>query len=301
MRRALVIGMLVSCLVGTVHAADDAAALRTRGDAAFQRQDWETAAAAYRPLSELAPTDGGVWYRLGYALHALGRLDEAVVAHEKAATFPRLAPRALYNLACAQALQGERDLALTTLRRALDAGFRSPTRLREDADLAGLADEATFQALEQRALPPAQRDVYRQFDFWVGTWDVTNAGGQPAGRNVITLEEKGMLLVEHWTNTQGATGTSINFHDAADGRWHQIWVDPSGEVTRYAGTFHDGAMHFEGTAAHPDGRRGRRRMVFTPRADGTVRQVIQVSPDGGATWTVDFDGLYTRVDDASGG
>src|SRR5690606_3948937 len=46
------------------------------GEAAWQEQDWEAAAAAYGTVVEHAPKDGRAWHRLGYALHALGRLDE---------------------------------------------------------------------------------------------------------------------------------------------------------------------------------------------------------------------------------
>jgi len=45
----------------------------------------------------------------------------------------------------------------------------------------------------------------------------------------------------------------------------------------------------------PDGqvRKTLGRMTFFPQ-DGTVRQLWEQSVDGGKTWSVAFDGLYTR-------
>jgi hypothetical protein len=38
----------------------------------------------------------------------------------------------------------------------------------------------------------------------------------------------------------------------------------------------------------------RHEITWTPRADGTVRQVWRVSRDAGQTWTTNFDGTYVR-------
>ncbi len=69
------------------------------GDAAFAQKDWETAAQAYRELTKVNDNDSRSWFRLGYSLHAVGLLDEAIIAHKKAATCPKVKPIALYNLA----------------------------------------------------------------------------------------------------------------------------------------------------------------------------------------------------------
>ncbi|HSB53145.1 MAG TPA: hypothetical protein VLD58_02270 [Gemmatimonadales bacterium] len=134
--------------------------------------------------------------------------------------------------------------------------------------------------------------VYRQFDFWVGDWDVT-VNGAPAGRNNITLEEQGCLIHEHWTGSKGGTGQSLNYYDAATQRWNQVWVDNSGTSLRLSGTFADGKMLFTGVAPGPNGETLQQRLTFTRNPDGTVRQLWETSADG-ATWTVAFDGLYRR-------
>jgi len=52
---------------------------------------------------------------------------------------------ALYNLACAYALQGKKDDALTALEQAVAAGFKSKGLLETDDDLASLRGEARFR------------------------------------------------------------------------------------------------------------------------------------------------------------
>ena len=73
--------------------------------AAFQSSDWETAAATYKKIVEITPQDGSAWHRLGYALHAQQKLDEALEAHMKAASLPGAAGLGAYNAACVHALK----------------------------------------------------------------------------------------------------------------------------------------------------------------------------------------------------
>lgn len=133
---------------------------------------------------------------------------------------------------------------------------------------------------------------YRQFDFWVGTWEVTARGGV-AGRNEITLEEDGCVLHEHWTGSRGGTGQSFNIYDRGGRLWHQFWVDNSGTVLHLSGGLSDGVMLLTGTTAGSEGKTIHQRLSFTPNPDGTVRQLWEQSPDG-ESWSVVFDGLYRK-------
>ena len=69
---------------------------------------------------------------------------------------------------------------------------------------------------------------HRQFDFWIGDWDV-QVSGQPAGTNTIQLILDGCVLQENWTGSKGGTGKSFNFYDSAKGKWQQTWVDNTGQ------------------------------------------------------------------------
>lgn len=145
--------------------------------------------------------------------------------------------------------------------------------------------------------PKCATAEYRQFDFWVGVWDVYE-DGQLAGTNVITREHGGCVIAEHWTGANGFTGSSLNVYNRATRQWHQTWVDSAGSLLLLDGTFSDGAMRLASPVPASGGSGVRHRVTWTPNADGTLRQHWEQSKDGGETWATVFDGLYRRKADA---
>jgi hypothetical protein len=136
--------------------------------------------------------------------------------------------------------------------------------------------------------------VFHQFDFWLGEWSVTDASGQFAGKNSITAEQKGCVVMEHWASAKGGTGMSMNFYDPRIAKWRQIWVglDLTLEMT---GGFKDGSMVFEGPLYYlNDKHTTLLRGTWTPLQDGRVRQHFTESSDNGKTWTEWFDGYYKK-------
>jgi len=146
--------------------------------------------------------------------------------------------------------------------------------------------------------PPCTTAEHRQFDFWIGDWDVTDAGGEPAGRNRIESILDGCVLMESWEGTGGSTGRSLNMFDVrGDGRWHQTWVDgDGGRLDLVGGLDADGRMVLSGKRPGREGGVVRHRITWTPLPDGTVRQHWQASRDDGSTWDDLFDGRYVRRD-----
>ncbi len=114
------------------------------------KKDWAKAAAIYESLARKDPADGEAWYLLGLALHMSGDLDRAIPAHEKAATFPDRAQRALYNLGCAYALKGEKTRALDFLEKAVEAGWSNREWMTGDPDLESLRGDPRFEALASK-------------------------------------------------------------------------------------------------------------------------------------------------------
>jgi hypothetical protein len=147
-------------------------------------------------------------------------------------------------------------------------------------------------AAETAAKSKCATDAHRQFDFWIGTWRVTEKD-KPAGENRIEAIDGGCALLESWRGVGGLTGHSLNTYDSTRSVWHQTWVDSSGSLLLLEGTFKNGAMVLEG--AHVDPKR-RERITWTQLPGGVVRQHWQTTSDGGATWATAFDGLYTRID-----
>lgn len=137
-------------------------------------------------------------------------------------------------------------------------------------------------------------DRYAEFDFWVGEWTVLNARGHQAGSNTISRMENGCLILESWRGARGGTGTSINYWDPVAESWTQVWVSSAGAIIRLTGGLQNDEMVLEGTFQNAAGATKPMRGTWTPQADGTVRQLIEISDDEGQTWQVWFAGDYHR-------
>lgn len=136
---------------------------------------------------------------------------------------------------------------------------------------------------------------YRAFDFWVGEWEVTGADGQPAGRNRITSEQRGCVLVERWQSIRDGTGVSMTFYEPLARQWRQVWVSPGIEID-ISGGLVAGSMVLEGTVVYLQDERGRGfRGTWTPLPDGRLRQFFEEA-DGDGGWAPWFEGFYRRVE-----
>jgi len=142
---------------------------------------------------------------------------------------------------------------------------------------------------------PCAAEPMHQFDFWIGTWHVTE-NGKPAGLNHIERILDGCALLENWTGAGGGAGKSLNFFDRTDGLWHQTWIDRSGGALFLSGKFENGAMRLTGerpaTARQPAVRH---RITWTALPGGKVRQLWDSTPASKEEWTVQFDGLYEKA------
>ncbi len=147
------------------------------------------------------------------------------------------------------------------------------------------------------AAGPCDAPEYRQFDFWIGDWNVTS-GEQVAGTNSIHKVHGGCALQENWqgAGAGGISGSSFNIYDQATGKWHQTWVDASGTLLQLDGGLVDGSMVLSGTRPAQNGGTALHRISWTPNADGSVRQLWEASQDEGGSWSVLFDGLYVKSD-----
>jgi hypothetical protein len=141
---------------------------------------------------------------------------------------------------------------------------------------------------------PCTAPEHRQFDFWAGNWTVTDPSGKTVGTNRIEVVEGGCGLEERWTAAAGSgSGRSLNAFSAHDGHWYQTWLGSDGLVLVLRGEFRDGRMILAGETVTPKVTM-RHRLTWTPLGDGRVRQLWEQSTDAGKTWTVAFNGLYTK-------
>ncbi|MEM7585013.1 MAG: hypothetical protein AAF560_16585 [Acidobacteriota bacterium] len=139
---------------------------------------------------------------------------------------------------------------------------------------------------------PCTSEQHRQFDFWVGEWEVTQPDGTVAGTNRIEKILDGCVIKENWTSA-GMRGESYNIFTPGGG-WHQTWVDTTGRLLTLDGELKDGKMVLAGETPGQDGKPLKHEIAWTPMADGRVKQHWRVSRDSGETWTDAFIGLYAR-------
>ena len=83
---------------------------------------------------------------------------------------------------------------------------------------------------------------HRQFDFWLGEWNVRTPDGKLAGVNSIKREYDGCVLHERYATQRGYSGESLNMYDAGRKVWHQTWVDTSGALLLLEGGLRGGSM-----------------------------------------------------------
>ena len=166
------------------------------------------------------------------------------------------------------------------------------------AAMPGCAMLALAQTLPVSKPPPCAAAEHRQFDFWIGRWEVRDPSGKIVGHNRIERAHGGCALIENWTGLGGVTGSSVNIYDRDHHRWHQTWVDSSGGLLQLDGSRSESAMSLSGSAFDADAvnQVALQRITWTPLEGGRVRQLWESSTDGGKNWSVAFDGLYIRQD-----
>jgi hypothetical protein len=288
---------------GQVPATSDPAA--TAADKAYTSHDWTAAESQYSALIRLQPDIPRYYYRLGVSARANKHYDVALEAMQKAKALG--AGKGLpifladYEIASNYAGIGNVSLALQFLKSSADAGFMQPDRLGSDAEWNSLRTNDQFIALAkqvQHNAAPCDDAEFKQFDFWLGDWDVTTAAdGVHAGASSISKEMNGCVVWENWTSAGGPYfGKSYNTWNFNLKRWEQYWVDTSGGVMFFHGGLKGDIMDYW-TDDVPQSTGGTllRHLQFFNLGPDKVRQFSQGSTDGGKTWHTEYDLVYARV------
>ncbi len=164
--------------------------------------------------------------------------------------------------------------------------------------IAAFALTLSFSAAvaQQPANPCATDPHFRDFDFWIGNWDVKGrANGQFAGNNSIKAIENSCALSEHWKSATGGTGMSTNHYNPITGKWRQVWISGGAYSIDIEGSFTEGSMRLEGTIWYYSNKQSFPiKGTWTPNDDGSVRQLFEQYNPQTKKWDIWFDGLYTQ-------
>ncbi len=267
----------------------------------INEKKWVEAAVALEKITKDEPKNGRAWFLLGTAAHNLGQYEKAVAAYERNIPISNN-PSAMYNLACAYSRLKNTDKAFEWLEKALKSGAAQTVNIQADEDLVNLRGDARFKQMEDIANRATKPCMYlpeaRQFDFWLGEWDVFPSQapvGQAAkiANSKIEQISEGCGLLENWTST-GNNGKSINYYDSSTKKWYQHWIGSGGGALRYEGNFAENAMKFEGSTIGKDGKKTLQKLTFFKLDENTVRQLAEISNDEGKTWSISYDFRYER-------
>lgn len=273
-------------------------------DAVYTAHRWSEAEASYSALIKQNPENGRFYFRLGVSARANQHYELALDSFKRAKVLG--ANKGLpgfvadYEIASTYAASGDSAHAFETLKASADGGFQQTSRLEQDAEWNSLRQEPRFLALLKQVrhnATPCDDAQFRQFDFWLGDWDVTPASGGPLqGTSHISKEMGGCVVWENWTSAaSGYFGKSYNTYNVNLQRWEQYWVDNSSGVIFFYGNLKDGVMdYWTDDVPQPNGDKLRRHLQFFNLSPDRVRQFSQGSTDGGQTWHVEYDFIYNR-------
>lgn len=148
---------------------------------------------------------------------------------------------------------------------------------------------------------PCSDSLHRQFDFWVGDWEVYGKNGQKAGESQVSIILDSCIILEEWTSASlnrgiRYAGKSFNTYNRSTGQWQQTWVDNVGGTTEFLkGGFADNMMRFETLPYQVSADTfAIRRLSFFHLGPDRLRQLGEISRDGKGTWTTEYDLEYRR-------
>ncbi|HEX4388563.1 MAG TPA: hypothetical protein VH109_08050 [Steroidobacteraceae bacterium] len=98
---------------------------------------------------------------------------------------------------------------------------------------------------------------YREFDFWLGDWDVFDVGGAATAvaRAHITRILDGCVVHELYESSSGGLrGESYGIYDRTRSVWHQTWVTNRGRLLQIEGGRREDRVMFSGSYLPDDGK-----------------------------------------------
>jgi len=238
------------------------------------------------------PVDAGGWFRLGIAKHDAGDIAGAIAAYTKAESMGFAQPVALYlREARAYAKSGKTDEAFAALKKLTDLGFSNPEILDAQNDLLAIRLDSRYaQTLDaaNKNAHPCDAAEFRQFDYWLGEWDVELNGAKIAESSIQRILND-CVIFENYYAQRGYAGKSFSIYDATSKKWEQRYVDTSGAFHTWTGGMTADGMQFLWSHSGQ-----LQRMTYMKDGPDRVRQFIEVSKDEGKTWQPQYDGHYIR-------
>jgi tetratricopeptide (TPR) repeat protein len=222
---------------------------QTAGEQESAGKDWPTAEKSYREALQANPKSGQDWFGLGEALYGQQKFSEAAQAFQKASDRGFQSMRSKYRQAKSLARAGETDRAFQELAELNRQGFPNLNALTSDADFLPLQSDRRWAdvvaATTANATPCEHATENRQFDFWIGEWNVETTAGQPAGTSKVERILNGCALLENWSG--GGDGKSLNIYNANRNVWSAALSQAKNEVTGWSAQMYSAFVGTQGS------------------------------------------------------
>ncbi|HNF49386.1 MAG TPA: VOC family protein [Chitinophagales bacterium] len=140
-----------------------------------------------------------------------------------------------------------------------------------------------------------QGTEFRQFDFWLGNWDVYNSAGKKVGENKVVLMQDSCVIQENWTSGN-QTGTSYSYYNTSNKTWSQVYIDNTGNILELKGKYKNGKMILRSKPAiNPKSKKSTQNVITWFQDDsGFVHQKWDIVNSKDSIIAVAFDGIYKK-------
>lgn len=272
-------------------------------DSFYFSNEWSKAIHLYEQLLNDTSKNSVEWQRLAFSHYSLGNIDDALKYYAKSETTnppTAMLPFLYSRMSKAYAIKNNGEKTIAYLKKAIDAGYVNYKELDTSKEFSSFQQNENFKqmktAVYNRLYPCYGNAHAREFDFWVGEWDVFATGTKTlVGHSLIQLISGGCALLENWEGGN-SSGKSINFIDPNTNKWKQSWAGSyaNGVQEFVNGEYRDSAMRFEYETTNTNGNKLKGRFIFYNQEPNQVRQFNEASADGGKTWTTNYDFTYIR-------
>lgn len=275
-----------------------------KADSLFSLNEWEKAIVMYKKAMQINPLDPIALSRIGYCYYQTGKLSDAkknYIASLNNKPGNLLKPIVKFRLAKIYIKENQPAKAFEWLDSAFSCGYLNVNELMSDPDFRSVQKNQRFTEIHEKmykkAYPCSTNSKHREFDFWIGEWNVFQSGTTNlVGHSKVQNTSGDCTLLESWTSATGPyTGKSLNFYNESSEKWEQHWIGSMADIgINNSGVYSEGAMRFNKDTQNPDGSMTLTHFNFHNLPNGQVRQHLENSTDNGKTWQTAFDFTYVR-------
>lgn len=149
---------------------------------------------------------------------------------------------------------------------------------------------------QKKSKTPCDTTAYKQFDFWVGTWNVYDTKNNLIGKNNVVKMKNACAIQENWSSkTSTSKGTSYNYYNATDKSWNQVWIDNTGGSLVLKGGYKNHKMVLKSNLISGEKGIYYNQITWLKNSDGSVTQLWELLDVDNTSFNEIFRGTYKKI------